>query len=342
VSSVAGTGQPGTTDGSPLVARFTKPFAVAIMPRAALGAKPEATLSYDIFVLDSNHTIRKVAANGMTETWAGQAGVRGSANGFRTAATFDFSNYVGGIVANIDGSLVVVDANGRQRLIDASGQVSLYRPSGCTASCGNSPLPTGIVRLPDSTIYSSDAGNDTVTRISAAGAVTVIGLAGQPGLHDGPPDQARFNGPRGMTIDAAGNVYVLDTGNNAIRKIDLQNIVSTLTAGSGSGSTTGGGDLNLGCCATGITPAPGGGVYLTDPGSNSIKQVSANGSITTVAGSGAAGSNNGSGSSAGFNNPLGLSTAPDGSLIVTDTNNNTVRSVQPPPAPPSRHHAVKH
>jgi uncharacterized repeat protein (TIGR03803 family) len=339
VSKVAGTGQAGSADGLASAASFTKPFAVAVVPRTALGAKPDATLSYDIYVLDSNHTIRKISPDGLTETWAGKAGVRGSANGFRTSATFDFSNFVGAIVANTDGSFLIVDANGRQRLIDSSGQVSLYRPPGCGASCGNFSLPAGIVVLPDKTILTSDAGNHTVTRVSPAGVTTVIGLVGQPGMHDGPADQAQFNSPRGMTIDAAGNVYVLDTLNNAIRKINSQNIVSTVTA---SGSATGGGDLNLGCCATGIASSKDGGVYLTDPGSNTVKRVSGNGSITTVAGSGAAGSSDGNGSAAGFNNPLGVSTTPDGSLIVTDTNNNTIRSVQAPPAAPPRRRSVKH
>jgi streptogramin lyase len=194
------------------------------------------------------------------------------------------------------------------------------------------------VKLPDGTIYSSDAGNHTVTRVSPTGLTTIMGIAGQPGLRDGPGNQAEFNRPRGMTIDAAGNVYVLDTGNNAIRKIDGFNVVSTLTV---SGSATGGGDLTMGCCNSGIAAGPHGSVYTTDPGSNSIKQVSADGTITTVAGSGTAGAGNGSGSVASFNNPLGITTAPDGSLVVTDTNNNTVRSVQPSPLP-SRHRPVKH
>jgi|GEM_PF-5586479 len=336
VSTLAGTGQPGSSDGMPGVATFTKPFAVAVMPHATSGKGITAdatTLMFDIFILDSNHTIRRVAPDGMTTTFAGVAGVRGAKNGFRTDATFDFSNFTGAVTANTDGTFEVVDANGLQRHIDSAGNVA-----NLCASCARYPLPAGVVRLADRTTYISDAGNHTVTRVSAAGAITVIGIAGQAGFRDGAADQALFNRPRGLTVDGSNNVYVLDTGNNAIRRISTANVVATLTV---AGSTTSSGDLVLGCCAGGIVAAPGGGVYIADPGSNTIKQVGTDGSITTVAGSGNAGSANGSGSTASFNNPLGIAVAPNGSLVVTDTENNTVRSVQPPPTP-SRHRAVKH
>jgi hypothetical protein len=337
VSTLAGTGQPGSANGMPGVATFTKPFAVAVMPNTtstAAGIRPAAaTLSFDIFVLDSNHTIRRIAPDGMTTTFAGTAGVRGTKNGFRTDATFDFSNFTGAITANADGTFEVVDANGLQRHIDSAGNVA-----NLCASCARFPLPAGLVRLADRTTYISDAGNHTVTRVSPSGATTVIGLTGQPGFRDGAADQAQFNRPRGLTVDGSNNVYVLDTGNNAIRRISTTNVVATLTI---AGSTASGGDLILGCCASGIVVAPGGGVYITDPGSNTIKQVGADGSITTVAGSGNSGSTNGNGSTASFNNPLGIAVAPDGSLVVTDTENNTVRSVQPPPSA-TRRRSVKH
>jgi hypothetical protein len=337
VSTLAGTGQAGSSDGMPGVATFTKPFGVAVLPHtsssSAVGIKANATtLSFDIYILDSNHTIRRVSPDGMTTTFAGTAGVRGTKNGFRTDATFDFSNFTGAITANADGTFEVIDANGLQRHIDSAGNVAFL-----CASCARFPLPAGLVRLADRTIYISDAGNHTVTRVSPAGAITVIGVTGQAGFRDGAADQAQFNRPRGLTVDGSNNVYVLDTGNNAIRRISTTNVVATLTV---AGSTSGG-ELVLGCCAGGIVAAPGGGVYVTDPGSNTIKQVATDGSITTVAGSGNTGSTNGNGSTASFNNPLGMAVATDGSLIVTDTENNTVRSVQTPAMSP-RHRAVKH
>lgn len=336
VSTFAGTGQPGSADGPAFVASFTRPFAVSIGPRnsSGKGLSPAEndSASFDMFVLDSNHTIRKISPDGTTITWVGKAGVRGSANGNRTAATFDFSNYLGAIVANSDGSLEVFDANGLQRHVDASGNVTTACPT-----CARFPLPSGMAILRDRTVYVADAGNHTVTRISPSGVTTVIGTAGQPGYRDGLAGQAQFNRPRGMTVDTAGNVYVLDTGNNAIRKISAANVVSTMTISDSAGA---GGSLTMGCCDSGISPAPGGGVYITDPGSNTIKEVGASGTITTIAGSGSSGSGNGAGAGASFNGPLGVATAPDGSLVVTDTNGNTVRSVEAPPGP--RRHAAKH
>lgn len=340
VSSLAGTGKPGFTDGAPSVAQFTQPFAVATaVTSGSSSVFGSDASSYVIFVLDSNHTIRKVHQDGTTETWVGKPGTAGSDYGPRGVATFDFSNYVGAIVANADGSLEVIDNNLR-RHVDPSGNVtnpldSSGRPC---VSCSRltTKLPAGLaVNVKTGVIYVSNWGNHTITRV-ANGVETIIG-AGTPGRDDGPPDVARFNGPRGLTIDSDGTVYVLDTGNNAVRKIDSSNFVSTMTVQAASG----GGALTLGCCASGITPSPGGGVYVTDPGSNTVKEVGSGGSITTVAGSGSSGSDNGAGSNATFNSPLGVATAPDGSLIVADTNNNSIRGVQPASVRP-RTRAVKH
>jgi hypothetical protein len=336
VSNLTGTGIAGATDGSRNVATFTRPFgiAAAVRPASAKGhLAGDDVASYDMYVLDSNHTIRKISPDGTTSTWAGQPGVKGSANGFRTSATFDFSNYIGAIVTNADGTLDVIDSNGVQRHIDTAGNVTNACPS-----CARFPLPAGMVRLADHTTYISDAGNHTVTRISPTGITTVIGRSGQPGLTDGTSTVAQFNRPRGMTVDSAGNVYVLDTGNNAIRKVSGANSVSTMTVAGGS---TGGGDLVMGCCAGGIAPAPNGGVYVTDAGSNTIKEVAPNGAVTTVAGSGNSGMGNGTGANATFNTPLGVTAAPDGSLIVADTSNNALRTVTPPQLV-SRRHTVRH
>ncbi|GEM_PF-5872538 len=345
VTSLAGTGKAGSADGAPAVAQFKQPFAVATVatPGASSRFGSDAA-SYDIFVLDSNHTIRKIHPDGTTETWAGKPGVAGRDYGFRTAATFDFSNYVGAIVANPDGSLEVIDNNLR-RHIDPLGNVtnpldSNGRPC---ASCSRltTKLTAGLaINVKAGVIYVSNWGNHTITRI-ANGVETVIGT-GEAGLTDGPPDKAQFNGPRGLTIDSDGTVYVLDTGNNAVRRINTSNIVSTMTVPAAAG----GGVLTMGCCASGIAPSPGGGVYVTDPGSNTVKEVGSGGSITTVAGSGGSGSSNGNGSDATFNTPLGVTTAPDGTLIVADTENNTMRGIQgtAPPAQtkPARTRAVKH
>ncbi len=341
VTTAAGSGQAGWIDGSKTTARFNHPFAVAVAPRlqSSPGIGADDVSSYDLYALDSNHTIRKIDPEGNTTTYAGIPGRKGSANGFRTSATFDFSDYVGAIIANADGSLEVIDANGIQRHISTAGQVTNKLDSNgkpCT-SCSRSILTGGFILLPDRTIYRSDAGTHTVTRISPTGSTLVFGQAGEAGFAGGTPNQARFNRPRGLTIDTSGNVFVLDTGNNAIRKISPQNMVSTLTVSNSNGS----GELTLGCCEGGIAPAPGGGVYVVDSGSNTVKQIASDGTVTTVAGSGSGGSTNGDGAASSFDAPLGLATAPDGTIIVTDTNNNTIRTIEPPP-PAGRRRVARH
>jgi DNA-binding beta-propeller fold protein YncE len=86
-------------------------------------------------------------------------------------------------------------------------------------------------------VYVSDSGNQTIRRITAEGVVvTIAGLAGHAGHADGGPTDARFNDPEGLAVDALGNIYVADAGNNLVRKISPLGIVTTLSPPTGDGA----------------------------------------------------------------------------------------------------------
>jgi sugar lactone lactonase YvrE len=217
VSTLAGlAGHPGSTNGVGANARFRNPWGVAV-DRAG-----------NVFVADmSNDTIRKIKTNNVVVTVAGQAGVIGDVDGFGADAQF---NSPFAVAVDDAGNLYVADnANDTIRKITPSRVVStlagLPGNAGSTDSNGNNARfwnPQGLVVDGAGNIYIADTGNNTIRKITPMGEVTTLaGLPGESGTADGVGKDARFNGPAGVAVDRAGNIYVADTNNHAIRKIAL-------------------------------------------------------------------------------------------------------------------------
>jgi PKD repeat protein len=319
-------GQPGMAgiqDGSGSAARFNNPQGVGVD-----GAG-------NIYVIDSgNHTIRKITPNGSVTTWVGQAGHPGSADGKGTQAQFDFSNFNGSLLVGSDGTLVVTDNNNFIRLVDAAGNVNTCRTTSCSRFLtGQSAKDSAGNR------YDADGGSNTIHKVTPSGSDSILaGQAGKAGNQNGPGASALFNNPRGVAVDAAGNVFVGDTGNNLIRKITPDGVVSTLAGGSvgavslgraGIEATTSGSRFNFGCCGGNLAIDKNGNLYVADPGSSTVKKVDKGGNVTTAVGSGAPGSGNGDAASASFNAPLGVAIDRNGDLIIADTRNHTIRRTTP-------------
>lgn len=169
----------------------------------------------------------------------------------------------------------------------------------------------------------------TVTNSSSLMSVAVVaGSSGIAGTNDGTGSIARFNNPDGITTDGT-NLYVSDTNNNTIRKIVISTGAVTTIAGSSSiaGSTDGTGSAALFKSPRGIT-TDGTNLYVADTGNNSIRKiVIATGVVTTIAGSsGISGSNDGTGSTARFTGPWGI-TLSGPYLFVVDLYNSTIRKI---------------
>jgi sugar lactone lactonase YvrE len=197
--------------------------------------------------------------------------------------------------------------------------------AGTAASFWN---PVGITTT-GTNLYVTDSGNNTIRRISITfnNVSTVAGSAGQSGLLDGTASAARFNNPQGITTDGR-NLYVADSGNNTIRKIEIATEVVTTLAGSAgnAGLADGTGAAARFNNPKGIT-TDGANLYVADSGNNVIRKIEiSTGSVTTIAGSagGASGSSDGTGSTALFANPQGI-TMDGANLYITDSNNNTIR-----------------
>jgi sugar lactone lactonase YvrE len=181
-------------------------------------------------------------------------------------------------------------------------------------------------------LYVADQGNSTIRKVTAAGVVTTLaGTAGMTGSVDGMGTAARFNGPDGVAVDNAGNVYVADFGNHTIRKVTATGIVTTLAGTAGmSGSADGTGTAARFFFPAGIAVDSAGNVYVAELGNPTIRKVTADGVVTTLAGTaGAVGSADGTGADARFNRPTGVEVDSAGNVYVADQNNSNIRKVTP-------------
>ncbi|MGD0093334.1 MAG: PKD domain-containing protein [Planctomycetota bacterium] len=157
---------------------------------------------------------------------------------------------------------------------------------------------------------------------------TLAGTAGSSGSTDGVGSAALFNSPSSVAVDAGGNIYVADTGNHTIRKITPGGTVTTLAGLVGnSGSTDGPASTAQFNSPAGLAVDSGGNVYVADTMNNTIRVITATGTVSTLAGTaGSPGGTDGTGSAARFSGPLGIAVA-GGIVYVADTGNNTIRQV---------------
>jgi len=263
----------------------------------------------------------------IVSTFAGST--KGFADGIGRAAQFDQPH---GIALDATGNLYVSDSgNNRIRKITPTGEVSTFAGSGVqgfadgVGSAAQFHWPWGIAIDAAGNLYISDNGNNRIRKITPAGEVST--LAGSTwGDADGTGSAAQFKSPLGIAIDATGNLYVADSVNSRIRKITPAGEVSTL-----AGSTWGDAD-GTGSAAQFVKPhdiAIDGAtnLYVTDL--YRIRKVTPAGEVTTIAGSGEQGFDDGQGSAARFRYPGGIAIDTTGNFYVVDTGNKYIRKVTP-------------
>ena len=324
VTTLAGAaGSFGSTQGAGSAALFYFPHGLA------------ANSSGTLYIADSsNHTIRKVTPAGVVSGFAGRAGY-GSADGTGSEARFYFPT---GVALGSSGAMYVADRNNNTiRKITSDGVVTtLAGVAGSTGSAEGTGsvarfnFPSGVALNNSGEMYVADRLNHTIRKVTLDGVVTTFaGSAGSPGTTDGTGSAARLNAPNGVAVDGAGNIYVADRGNHAIRKITADGAVTTLAGLAGSsGTTNGSGSAARFNTPTGVAVDGLGNVYVADFGNHAIRKITSDGVVTTLAGTaGTSGSKDGTGSAALFFNPYGVAVDSAGNVFVADYGNDTIRKI---------------
>jgi DNA-binding beta-propeller fold protein YncE len=268
-------------------------------------------------------------------TFAGTAGLAGSTDATGTAARF---NTPASIAIDTSGNFYVADAaNSVIRKITSGGVVTTL--AGFPGANGNSDGqgtsarfngPSGVAVDQLGNVFVADTYNHTIRLITPGGSVTTLaGLANNPGNANGTGSAARFSFPSSIALDASGTAYVTDSSNHTIRVVTGGGSVSTLAGTAGlSGTSDGNGSSARFYFPNGIAFAGSGIFYVADSNNHTIRRVTTAGDVLTVAGgAGTSGSTDANGTSARFNQPVGVGVDTSGNIFVADTYNNTIRRI---------------
>jgi sugar lactone lactonase YvrE len=205
--------------------------------------------------------------------------------------------------------------------------------SGSPAITQTIGVPQGVAADGTGGFYVASSTHNQIYRVSPDGILTVIAGTGSAGISGdgGPATSAQFHYIHAIAVDASGNVFVADTNNNRIRKIDPAGIVMTVAGTGAWGSSGDGGAAAAAQLAgpRGVAVDGAGNVFIADSGNNRIRRMSASGLITTVAGSGSGGysGDGGPATSAALNYPVSVSVDVYGNLFIVDRYNNRIRLV---------------
>ena len=203
-----------------------------------------------------------------------------------------------------------------------------------TGSAAQFESPYGVAVDQSNNVYVADSGNNTIRLITPDGIVaTLAGLAGARGTAGGTGTPARFYFPEGVAADNSGNLYVADTGNDTIRKITPNALVSTIAGLAGSAGSSDGTRSVARFKGPGEVAVDGAGnVYVADTGNSTIRKITPAGVVTTIGGLALhTGVDDGLGTVARFSAPAGVAVDYFGHVLVADSANNAIRTGLVPP-----------
>jgi sugar lactone lactonase YvrE len=326
--TAAGNGHAGFSgDGGPSTrASLNAPFDVA------------TDAAGNIYFTDQkNYRIRKMDSSGIITTVAGIGLANFGGDGRLATSASIVPN---GVALDAAGNLYIADA-ARIRKVDTNGIITTFAGTGDP----NSPLGDGgpateaSLQCPNhlaidakGNVYISDACAQFVRKVDTNGIITTVAGTGTAGFggDGGPAASALLNTPESITVDAASNLYIADSDNQRIRKVDTNDNITTV-AGSGQQGFSGDGGLAVNAQLNqpnGVAVDAAGNIYIADTSNARIRRVDTNGMIITVAGSGST-TYNGDGisaRSAGIS-PQSITVDSAGDLVIADFSNNRVRKV---------------
>ena len=361
VTTLAGTaGVRGNVDGTGAAAKFSELSNIAV------------DSSNTIYVTDANNNnIRKITQAGVVTTFAtsmaifspdtiaidsagnlyvGANWVIDKITPTGTVSTF-LTYYPGSLNSNTIGTVngIAVDNTGNVYLsnygssgleqsilkVNQAGVLTTLAGagSGSTDGTGTAALfgsLSGLSLDSSGNIYIADLGNNTIRKVSPEGVVTTMaGAVSLTGSIDATGAAARFSNPVGIVADSAGNVYVADSANGEIRKITSSGVVSTFVGNMNhAGSIDGIGTAASFSLLGGLAIDKSGNLYALD-GNGSIRKITPNAVVTTLAGSNIIGYADGTGTAAHFRYPQGLAVDDRGNIYVADSGNQVIRKITP-------------
>jgi sugar lactone lactonase YvrE len=210
---------------------------------------------------------------------------------------------------------------------------------GGQATSANLTQPSAVVKDSAGNLYIADFGNNRVRKVTPAGVVSTVAGNGNVGTPTGTNGDggsaisAPLNKPVAVALDGSGNLYIADSGNNRIRRVNTLGVISTVAGNGNVGTTTGNdGDGAAAISAqlnapSGVTLDSSGNIYIGDFGNNRIRVVNTIGNISTVAGTGDPGFTSGPATSSELNGPDGVRVDRDGNIYIADQNNGAIREV---------------
>ncbi len=336
ISTVAGNGAATFAgDGGPATsAGLNRPYGVAL---DAAG---------NLFVADnSNNRIRRVdATTAIISTVAGNGTRTFAGDGYpATSATL---NHPFGVALDAAGNLFIADAfNNRIRRVDATTAIistvagngtRTFTGDGGPATSASLYRPFGVALDTAGNLFIADSINNRIRRVDATtGIISTVAGNGTNGFagDGGPATSARLHRPFGVALDAAGNLFIADSSNYRIRRVDATTGIISTVAGNGTNGFAGDGGPATSARLHrpfGVTLGAAGNLFIADTNNNRIRRVDATtGIISTVAGNGIFGfaGDGGSATNASLRSPTGMALDAAGNLFIADTNNTRIRRV---------------
>lgn len=334
VSVYAGTLLPGARDGDCLKAQFIKPYGLC------------SDMDGNLLAVDCYANLLRIVDGKTVSTLAGNAESLDE-NGYPAGGTLDgpsgqsLLNRPRFAAVSKEGAVVFSDTGSNRIRVVYDGMVTLLAGTGTAGfqdgdyKTAQFQKPSGVAIGADGTIYVADTLNHCIRAISATGEVsTLAGTPQKEGFRDGPMQEALFCEPNDIELGDDGALYVVDKGNQRIRKIENSQVSTIAGSGSGKDSTTGYivGGYQDGEASKAMFQYPTGlcyyqgVIFVADTGNNCIRAIS-NGRVATVTGTRMSGNVNGGIHEARFNQPIDVLCA-NGRLYISDSYNHVIRAVE--------------
>jgi len=330
ITTVAGNGQSGYSgDGGPATAASLHLTGVAV---DAAG---------NLYIADGSR-VRKVTPAGTITTLAGNGQFKyGGDGGLAAAASL---NEPGGVALDAAGNLYTADSfNSRIRKVTPGGTIATvagngqsgYSGDGGPATAASLTYPSGVAVDAAGNLYIGDMWNGRIRKVTPAGTITTVAGSWRAGYSGdgGPATAASLNGPQGVAVDAAGNLYIADGDNWRIRKVTPGGTIATVAGSGHQGYSGDGGPATAASLSypSGVAVDAAGNLYIADRLNNRIRKVTPSGTIATVAGNGQSGysGDGGPATAASLSYPSGVAVDAAGNLYIADPGNSRIRKVTP-------------